>query len=79
MESKLSMYPNPSSTQITIETSVIPTHSTLSIMNISGQQLITRQITEPKTHVDISNLPSGVYFVRLTNDRTVEVGKIIKE
>jgi len=29
--------------------------------------------------IDISNLPSGVYFVRLTNDNTVAVGKIIKD
>jgi len=48
-------------------------------MNVNGQQLITRHITEPKTVIDISSLPSGVYFVRLTGDKTVEVGKIIKE
>jgi hypothetical protein len=46
---------------------------------MEGQQLITRQLTEPKTQIDISNLPSGVYFVRVTNDKTVEVGKITKE
>jgi hypothetical protein len=48
-------------------------------MNLNGQEVLTRQITEPKTHVEISMLPSGVYFVRLTGERTVEVGKIIKE
>jgi hypothetical protein len=33
----------------------------LSIHNISGKQLITRQIAEPKTQLDISSLPSGVF------------------
>jgi len=77
-ESRLSIYPNPATDKITIETSAIPTKSQLSIMNLSSQEILTRQITEPKTQIDISNLPSGVYFVRLTNDKSVEVGKFIK-
>ena len=78
-EGSITVYPNPASTKISITTSAITTKSQLSIMNLSGQQLITRQITEPKTQLDISTLPSGVYFVRLTNDRTVETGKFIKK
>jgi hypothetical protein len=72
-------YPNPSSDFITIETSAIPTESQLSISNLNGQELITRQITQPKTQLDISSLPNGVYFVRLTSDKTVATGKIIKQ
>ena len=48
-------------------------------MNLTGQKLISQQVSELKTVIDISSLPSGVYFVRLTGDKTVEVGKIIKE
>ena len=75
----LSIYPNPASTHVTIETSEIPARGHLSIINPNGQQLITRQISEPKTVIDLSALPSGVYFVRLTNDKTVEVKKFIKQ
>jgi hypothetical protein len=75
-ENHLNIYPNPTSNQITIESTV---QGLLSILNLSDQQLITRQITEPKTQIDISNLPSGVYFVQLTNGKTVQVGKIIKQ
>jgi hypothetical protein len=76
---QIPIYPNPATDKITIETSATPTKSQLSITNLNGQALITRQITEPKTHVDISMLPSGVYFERLTNEKTVTVGKIIKQ
>ena len=76
---KLSIYPDPSSFHLTIETSVIPTISQLSIMNLNGQEVLTRQITQHKTTIDISHLPCGVYFVRLTNDKSVEVGKFIKQ
>ena len=77
-ESGFIIYPCPAADLITIESITIATQSHLSIVNLNGQQLITRQITKPKTQIDISNLPSGVYFVRLTNDKTVEVGKFVK-
>jgi hypothetical protein len=77
--SNISVFPNPATDIITIEITGIFKASYLSIMNIEGQQVITRQIKEPQTQLDISNLPSGVYFVKLTNDKTVKVGKMIKQ
>jgi len=32
------------------------------------KQLITQPITEPQTAVDVSGLPSGVYFVKVVDD-----------
>jgi hypothetical protein len=78
-ESRLSLYPNPADEKITIETSGVTKESNLSIVNIEGQEVLTRQITELKTQLDISSLPSGVYFIRVTNERTVEVGKFVKK
>jgi hypothetical protein len=77
--SRLSMYPNPVTDRITIEISGKANGGNLSILNIGGQQLITRQITEPNTTIDISNLLSGLYFVQLTGERTVEMGKFVKQ
>jgi len=78
-DDEFSIYPTPSSTQITIETSVTPNQCKLSIMNLNGRELITFKITEPKTQINISVLPSGVYFVRLTGERMVQVEKFIKQ
>ena len=75
----MNVYPNPASDFITVDASLIQTKCQLSILNLSGQELIARQITEPKTQIDISSLPSGVYFVRLTSDKTVSTGKFIKQ
>jgi hypothetical protein len=76
----LKIYPNPSSTAITIS---MPTTSqkntSLTIYNINGQAILSRQITEQQTVVDVAGLSQGVYFVRVTNDRTVRVGKFIKQ
>jgi hypothetical protein len=73
---RIIVYPNPSSDKITIETSV---EGNLSILNLNGQELLTRQITEPKTILDISILPSGVYFVKLVWKKGVQVGKFVKQ
>jgi len=72
-----SIFPNPANSQITVETT--PVESQLSILNLYGQELITHQITGFKTQLDISNLPAGVYFIRITNNKTVEMRKIIKQ
>ena len=75
-DNAFSIYPNPASSEVTIESI---TKGQLSILNLSGQPFITRQITEPKTQIVISNLPSGVYFVRVTGERTVEMAKFVKQ
>ena len=71
---KVSLYPNPATDEITIET---PNKSSLSILNIEGQVLLMSQITEPKTQIDISSLPTGVYFVKLISEKGVQTGKLV--
>jgi hypothetical protein len=80
LETEIDIYPNPSSTQITIELPHTPQKNTLlTIYNLNGQQFITQPITEPQTLVDVSGLPSGVYFVKVVDDDKVMMGKVVKE
>lgn len=51
----------------------------MTIMNLHSQELINRPMTGRKTEIDISALPKGAYFIRLTSERTLEVKKIIKQ
>ena len=77
---RLLIFPNPSSTQITIELPNTPQrNSFLTIYNINSQQLIARHITEQKTVIDVSALPTGFYFVKVSDERTVMVGKVVKK
>jgi photosystem II stability/assembly factor-like uncharacterized protein len=75
----LKIYPNPSLDNITIETSATPTKGELSILNLNGQELMTRHITQPTTTFDVSNLPSGVYEVKMVGEKGVQLGKFIKQ
>lgn len=76
---KLLIYPNPSTTQITIELPNAPQkNSKLAMYNINSQQILTSKITEQKTVVDISGLPSGFYFVQMMEGKEMTLLKIIK-
>jgi len=75
----VSLYPNPATDKIIVETSGITPGKALVIYDIEGQDLIQQQVTGIKTTVDISRLPAGVYVVKVTGDRTAQVRKIIKE
>lgn len=76
----LSIYPNPAASSITIETSATPSNNTfVTINNMNGQQIIYQQISEKQTKMDVSSLPKGVYFVKVSNDQIVQVERIIKQ
>ena len=74
--SHVTIYPNPTSDKLTIST---PIQSHLSILNLNGQELIKQTNLELSTQIDISTLPSGVYIMKLMDEKTLKVEKIIKE
>jgi hypothetical protein len=78
--SAVSIYPTLTSNTITISTPATPQHNTsLTIYNINGQALFTSQITEQISVVDVSGLSQGVYFVKVTDESKVQVGKFVKQ
>lgn len=77
----LTLYPDPCSTSLTVR---LPGNSnfrntTFAIYNVNSQQVISQRLTEPQTVVDISTLPCGLYFVRVSNDGTVMTGKFVRQ
>jgi hypothetical protein len=80
LKSPISIYPNPANNGITIETRTIPGKSTfLTIINPGGQQLIERKIAEPTMMIDVHAFPPGLYFVKITDDRSVQFVKFLKQ
>jgi hypothetical protein len=75
--SQISLYPNPATDKITIEISGEREENNLAIVNIEDQELIRQKISGWKTQIDISSLPPGIYFLKLTGERLVQVEKII--
>jgi hypothetical protein len=72
----LFVYPNPSSGRIILDTKDI---GHLSIFNLNGQSLLQQEITGPTITIDVSDLPSAVYMVKIVGENGALVGKIIKK
>lgn len=82
--SAFSIYPNPASGKITVELNGGTTGMSgeISIIGITGKELLNQQVTAPKTEFNVSALPAGVYFIKLiSNDQNaaVKVGRFVKK
>jgi len=74
------IYPNPATDFIKVENVNSGTYS-LRIINSLSQQVVTSNISQNLTTIDISGLNSGLYFVQIldVNSNTTEVQKLIVE
>jgi hypothetical protein len=73
--SRISVSPNPASTSLTIH-GLYP-NSTATIYDLKGKMLITREMTG--NQMDISNLPKGIYTLRVTDKNGIVTKKVIKQ
>ena len=75
-DDNLKIYPNPASTQITIEN--IDPKAFISICSIDGKVLYKQQTINFSTAtIDISNLKSGIYFVKVVDGISTLTKKIV--
>jgi N-acetylneuraminic acid mutarotase len=66
----LSIYPNPSSDQLTIDLEAMPADFNISdmeirIVNLTGNCMLIEKIEQDKSTFDVSKIPSGNYIVQL--------------
>lgn len=64
-QSGLCVYPNPASDMLKVEVEAIPDDNKLVISDIAGRIVMSSTITELVTDINVSDLESGVYFVRV--------------
>ncbi len=73
---KISISPNPASDFISISGLSSTEVSTLKVVNLQGKTMISTQINDGK--VNIQQLSTGVYFVRITNNKQTFTQKLVK-
>jgi hypothetical protein len=77
-ESKIEVYPNPFSDQLTFSYSH-NNQSAISLYNFLGQQILQRTITNSTT-INTEQLANGIYFYELHNAKgTIKTGKVVKQ
>jgi len=74
---KLAYYPNPVTNTLTVSNPEAFTGITIS--NLLGQIVFDRKINSNLYEIDFSNLPKGIYLVRITANNQSNTFKVVKE
>ena len=70
-------YPNPVKNVLNL--SYTQDITSVSIFNLLGQEMLTKSINATQGTIDMSNMTSGAYFVKVTADNQTKTIKVIKE
>ena len=77
-EVKLAIAPNPASSSVKLNIEGVEGKVNCSILDMSGRVIYNANINAESEHmINVSNLPSGAYFVRVTNDTFSKIEKLI--
>jgi len=79
IRNNINIFPNPTSDYFNIESLSKMNIIAVEIMNIQGRLIENRVINKTKQTIDISNLPSGVYILKIQTEKGFETKKIIKQ
>lgn len=78
----LSIFPNPTKGTLTLYSPGSSKHAEVSIISPLGQVVFAGKLTfdaDGSHNIDISILPKGLYFIRVSTDSSAEVVKVILE
>ena len=77
----LQMYPNPSDTVVTIQSSVFSSEVTLEVYNHNGLRIISENLipNNQSVRLNVSTLNTGMYFVRIVSEGNSAIKKLIKK
>lgn len=80
INTEFSVFPNPATEVITISLPEFEGRTFISVVNASGQELNHMFVSgnESTAQMDISTIPSGMYFVHVTQDDQTFVKKFVK-
>jgi len=76
LNTKLSVYPNPTRGLVSIQVSLEYTIENMNIYSVTGKQLRSYNVAQKL--IDLRNLSKGVYFIRIKTDKGAVTKKIIK-
>ena len=77
ISSQFAIYPNPTSTEFRISSTLIEKASSVEIMNISGQVVKTVEGVEFNNSIDVSDLAKGAYFIVINTNEGKAVKKLM--
>lgn len=76
IENEVSIFPNPASSQVTINTS--EANSSLKVYGLLGDLMLTRNLTTGSNRININDFPNGLYYFSIESPKGKKVERIIK-
>ena len=68
------LYPNPTSGIVYLESDGL---QEVSVFNLMGQEMMHQSVIDGQATIDMTSLPEGTYFLKLTGTRN-EIKKVVK-
>lgn len=75
------VFPNPAKDRLNINVNNMPGKATIQLVDINGRVVLSQQMVQNNTSLDIRQIPAGMYLVRLNNTdgKSVYQQKFVKE
>jgi hypothetical protein len=74
-----SVYPNPAKQVLNMETKATITVKSINIYNMLGQMVMVIPNAESVSSIDVSDLKTGTYFIKVNTDKGTANAKFLKE
>jgi Concanavalin A-like lectin/glucanases superfamily/Secretion system C-terminal sorting domain/Ig-like domain CHU_C associated len=77
VSNNIKMYPNPTNNIVTVEVNDL-TNAKLQVVDITGKILMNQALNTSSNTVDVTQLPTGMYFFKVTSNEGTTTNKIVK-
>jgi hypothetical protein len=75
---EIAVYPNPTEGKVIVEIPDLNTKGTIKVMDVTGSLMFIRELNDKKMKMDLSSLPSGIYYLKIYKGDKLFIGKILK-
>lgn len=75
---KFEMYPNPSSDEVTIQLPSGTEKAKVGVFDYTGRLISSQEVTNSNRKVDVTNLATGMYIIRVTANNKIGAQQFIK-
>lgn len=76
-DNAVAIYPNPATNRISVTAESII--KSIAIYDMQGRTLGIDVVNQPQAAMDVSRYPKGIYFLKVTTDKGLQVQRVIKE
>ena len=78
-EENIQVYPNPATGMVTISVDgMVSDELSIVVMDVTGRKMLEKKSSNPQVTIDVTQWPSGVYFVRIGCNGFCSSRKIVK-